>query len=84
MEGSGFVTTVEVQEIVETGVDAIGIEGSADEEEWIYDPEGGVVKWFRDALQQVWIKFDSLDDDLVKKTLVIPADRVTFVEYPKT
>lgn len=63
-------------EIIETGVKQIVI-AYTDDLNQVYEIKDGWAKWFRDELDQVWVKFNNLNDT----HYVIPADRVREVVY---
>lgn len=67
-------------EIVEEGISEIELAAS---QTWnrSFKPENGKVKWFRDELGQLWVKFR--DDKVSGLERVWPASRVVQVVYKK-
>jgi len=69
-------------EIIEEGITAILVSRSSNMNRE-FTPAGQRAKWFRDDLDQLWVKFDvaesTLSQDVV--THVIPASRVVDVQY---
>jgi hypothetical protein len=69
--------------IEEEGISRIEVEVSSTYNR-AFIPLDGRAKWFRDELNQLWVKFitvSNADQELVQH--VIPASRVVEVLYPK-
>ena len=66
-----------MQEIVENNIRIILIEYAQGRESIMhYRPQDGRAKWFRDDLDQLWVKFTFADEHHV-----VPASRVIEVVY---
>lgn len=63
--------------IIESGINTITMDDGY--ENCDYDPVDGIVKWFRDELGQIWVKFNADE----KSNLVWPAAQVRCVEFDK-
>jgi len=66
--------------IEERGIAFITVDSGYENEN--YEPLQGWAKWFRDELDQTWVKFDTAGIDEIVH-LVYPADQVRCVEYHK-
>jgi len=70
------------QEIVETGITLLTIEFGHAQRTFV--PAGAEAKWFKDDLDQLWVKFSTTKSgDRPPLQHVIPASRVVEVQYQK-
>lgn len=71
-----------MSEIIEQGISAIEYRTAANFNR-VHRPADGVAKWFKDGLDQIWVKFTTKEMGVTTDHVVL-ASRVVEVRYDKT